>query len=420
MPSVTVTGSSITSLVQYITNQAAPYAQTLATVISESLAAGTMQAFHYASGTVAPGPVATDDGVVFITATPSTAVMIPTTDLGVVISDSGRTSITGGAAGGYVIAGSGGLSYTDITPSGPGVTYIAAGDLANLITTTPGTTGNYQVNTGLGNDTISVNGNSMINAGTGSNDISVSGGNAYIYSEGHDIIHGGGGTDTINIDNGQATIDPGSSNLFIFGNTTTTNPLLVQAGTGSDTISVGSGGGNVTAGSGGNSILFGGAGGQSSAMTVLQGTANGDQIFAIGAGVVNATAGAGNETITGAGGAPNGFSVPGSTANNTFTAGTGNDTLIAGAGNDTLQGGSGTALMMSGTGADTFAFEDGLASHDTVTGFKSTDTLQLNGFNISTVPAVTSGGSTIISLTDGTTITLSGVTGLNPNQVALK
>ena len=109
----------------------------------------------------------------------------------------------------------------------------------------------------------------------------------------------------------------------------------------------------------------------------------------------------------------------GSTGNNRFTAGSGNTTLISGAGADTLVGGSGTALMTSGTGSDRFQFMFGGGSMDMITGFKSTDTLELDGFGISTVPTMTSGGSTLISLSDGTTITLQGVSSLNPNQVVL-
>ena len=175
MPNVTVTGADQTTLVHYVTNDAAPYAGTLAAVISEGLSQGTLDSYQYESGTTALGPASGSGGVVFFTAAPTTSVAIPTTDTGVVIMSTGPVSITGGAPGGFVIAGSGGLTYTDITPSGPGVTYIAAGDGSNLIMTTPGTTGNYQVNTGSGNDTINISGNSLINAGTGHNMISVSG-----------------------------------------------------------------------------------------------------------------------------------------------------------------------------------------------------------------------------------------------------
>ena len=136
--------------------------------------------------------------------------------------------------------------------------------------------------------------------------------------------------------------------------------------------------------------------------------------------MVFATAGAGDETITGAGGSPNGFSVPGSTANNQFTAGSGNDTLIAGAGSDTLVGGTGSALMISGTGPDTFSFQFGNGGQDTITGFKASDTLVLSQFGITSVTPATGSGSAVISLSDGTKITLTGVTSLDPSQVVLK
>jgi Ca2+-binding RTX toxin-like protein len=324
-----------------------------------------------------------------------------------------------------VIAGNGAFTFTNITPSGNAVTYIAAGDGNNVIATTPGTSGNYAINTGTGNDTISVSGNAVVNAGTGTNLIAVTGGNALIYSEGYDSITGsavaGGGMDTVNVGSGQATINPGTSNFVIYSTSAAnTNPLIFDAGSGSDTISVGLGGGTVTGGSAGNNILYAGAGGPGGAPTTLFGTADGDQLYASGNTVAFVTAGAGNETISGAGGTPTGgVSVFGSAANNTFKAGSGNDTLIAGAGNDTLMGGTGHALMVSGTGADTFSFTFGTGGNDTITGFKATDTLQLTGYGITMVPASSVGAGTLISLSDGTTITLSSVTSLNPNQVVL-
>ena len=108
-----------------------------------------------------------------------------------------------------VVAGSGGLTYTGITPSGTAVTYIAAGDGPNLIATTPDTAGNYSINTGAGADTISVSGNAVVNAGSGANSVSVTGGNSLVYSEGFDNITLSSGTDTINVGSSQATINPG-------------------------------------------------------------------------------------------------------------------------------------------------------------------------------------------------------------------
>ncbi len=424
MPSVTIAGANTTAAAIFLTNEVAPYAQTLASSLSAGLISGSLTAFNYTGGPSAPGPAAGTAGVVTITTVPATTVAIPTADTGVFIT-AGPASITGGGAGETVIAGSSGLTYTSIAPSGPGVSYIVAGDSANLITTTPDTTGNYEIFTGAGNDTIAVSGNSVLNAGSGQNSIAVTGGSAYIYSQGFDSITGstvvgGGGTDTVDSGTGQATIDPGTSN-FVISAGTGANALLFNAGSGSDTISVGAGGGTVTAGTGGFSILSAGAGGPNGAPTTLFGTANGDQLYASGNSVVLATAGAGNETISGAGGTPNnGVSVIGSTANNNFAAGSGNDTLIAGAGQDTLAGGTGKALMVSGTGADVFSFTAGTGGTDTITGFKANDTLQLVGYGISSVPNSASGGSTILTLADHTTITLFGVSALDPHQVVFK
>jgi Ca2+-binding RTX toxin-like protein len=422
MPSVTIPGVAAAPLT-FSSNDAAPYANALSVVIGGGLSNGTLQPYTYTGGLTGPGPSSGTGGALII-ATASTPVAIPLADIATIITSTGPVSITGGGAGETVVAGSGGLDYTGITPDGTAIDYIAAGDGANLITTSTTATGNYAINTGSGNDTISVYGNSVINAGTGNNTVSIGGGNNLVYSEGYDTITGstvpGGGVDTVNIGSGQTSIDPGAQNFFIFASAEPTNPLVLMAGTGSDTVSVGAGGGNITAGSGGASVLIGGTGSNSATLTTLHGTASGDQIYAVGGGSVYATAGAGNETITGAGGTPAGLLVGGSSGSDTFVAGSGNDTLVAGTGTDSLDGGSGSALMLGGTGADTFAFQFGGGGHDTITGFSSTDTLQLTGFGITSVPTQASGGNLVIALSDGTTITLTGVTSLAAGHVVLK
>ena len=419
MSAVTVTGSGFSSILVYSTDQAAPYAQTLANALNAGISEGVLTPLTYTRGAVAPGAT---DGVVFFNASPLTTVAIPTDDVGIVVA--AQASITGGARGETVVAGtfSGGLTYTDITPSGSKVDYIAAGDGPNLITTSTLGIGNYQVELGAGNDTVSVVGNGLINAGTGSNSVSVSGGSSLIYSEGADDITASGvGTDTVMIGTGQPTIHPGDANLVVSAGSGATGALFVAPGMGSDTISVGEGGGTVYGGTAGYNILVAGAGGVSGAATFLHGAANGDQLVASGSTPVTLTAGGGNETLTGAGGTFGDASVAPASGNNVFVAGSGNATLIAGAGNDTLVGGSGTALMMSGTGSDFFSFTLGTAGgRDTITGFKAADHLELTGYGLTTLPTTMSGGSTIVTLNDGTTVTLQGVSALNPGQVLLK
>ena len=280
MPSVTINGASNVNLT-FSSNDSAPFAFNLGNLIGAGLTGGTLTAFNYTSGSTAPGPATGTDGVaVFGTgATPSSLVTVPGGDTAIIDSLTGPLSITGGGAGATVVAGSGGLNYTDITPSGTATTYIVAGDGNNLLSTSTVGGGNYSFNTGAGNDTISVNGNATVNAGTGHNSISVSGGGNVIQSEGFDSITGGAmvsgaGADTVEIGSGQTTINPGASNFFIFG--ASVNPLTFNAGSGSDTISVGRGGGEVVAGSAGHSSLFGGSGGAGSGATTLRGNSGTD------------------------------------------------------------------------------------------------------------------------------------------------
>lgn len=419
MPTVTVSGSGFTSVLVYSSGESAPYAQILANALSAGISNGTLTPLNYFGGAVAPGVA---DGVLVFNASPTTTVAVPTDDVGIVLT--AEASITGGAQGETVVAGtfSSGLTYTDITPSRNAIDYIAAGDGPNLITTSEAGNGNYQVNTGAGNDTVSVFGNGVINAGTGFNSISVSGGSSLIYSEGNDNITGNGaGTDTVVIGTGQPTINPGAANFVVSTEPGATGALFFAPGTGSDTISVGEGGGTIYGGTGGNSLLVAGAGGVSGAATFLYGAANGDQLVATGSTPVILTAGGGNETLTGAGGTFDGATVAGASGNDLFVAGSGNATLVAGAGNDTLVGGSGMAVMTSGMGSDLFSFTFGTeGGKDTITGFKAADRLEFAGYGITTLPTMSSGGSTIVSLNDGTTVTLQGVSSLNPNQVVLK
>ena len=290
--SVTLSGANTSAAAVFETDEAYPFAETLAALLSSGLDSGSLTPVNYTSGSVAPG---TTRGVVTITIVPTMVVAIPTTDIGLFITG-GPTSITGGGQGETVIGGSSGLTYLDITPSGSAIDYIVAGDGANFITTSTTGGGNYQINTGAGNDTISVFGNGEINAGTGNNSISVSGGSSLLYSEGNDnITSNGAGTDTVDISTGQATINPGSANLNIYEESGAMYPLFLAPGSGSDSVSTGAGGGTVCGGSGGNNILIAGAG-------MLFGGGAGDQLYATGGAPVSIYGGSGSETLSGAGG----------------------------------------------------------------------------------------------------------------------
>jgi collagen type I/II/III/V/XI/XXIV/XXVII alpha len=330
MPTVTVAGGGSSGTLTFTSGDSAPYANTLALALNAGLGNGTLTALTYSSGPVAPGA---PNGVVFFGNAPTILVTIPTEDLGTVVQ-AGPVSLTGGAAGETVLAGSAGLTYIDITPSGNAIDYIVAGDGTNVITTATTGTGNYQINTGSGADTISVFGNGVISAGTGLNDVSVSGGSSLIYSEGQDnIVTNGFGSDTVMIGTGQATINPGSTNLVIMQGTVSPKTLFLAPGTGSDIVSV-TGGGTVYGGTGGDNVLIADA--ASGVKTMLVGGGNGDQLFATGGGSVVLVAGVGSETLSGASGTFSGVTLSASTADDIFQAGSGNDVILGGSGNDTV------------------------------------------------------------------------------------
>ncbi len=368
------------------------------------------QSFNPTSATVAD-----------FTALPTaSSVVLGSNVLAVVDSTGGGLHLAGGGQGISVVSETD-LTFTNITASGTATDSIVAGGGTNYITTSESAgLGFYNVQTGSGNDSIGIfNGNGTVNAGTGNNTIvlggGATGGSSIVFSEGYDSIVGStvpggqlgsGGTDTVDIGSGTTTINPGSSNFVIYGNDG--GPVwLQQGGSGSDTVQVGDGGGTVFGGSGGSNYLIGGTTTVPGATTELHGAAAGDQLYATGSGNVLLVGGAGNETISAAGGTSpiNGAAL---------AASTGNDTLVAGTGADSLTGGD---------GADTFRFINGQAGgSDTITGFSGSDTVSLNGYSYASASAVLSnavaiGGNTILTLTDGTTVTFAGTSSLSASQV---
>ena len=97
-------------------------------------------------------------------------------------------------------------------------------------------------------------------------------------------------------------------------------------------------------------------------------------------------------------------------------AGAGNDTVQGGAGPATIDGGSGDNLIIAGSGGTLIA-DSGIAGYDTVVGFDTAhgDAITFAGQDAATIDhvvatATVSGGSTTITLPDGTTMTLVGIT----------
>jgi len=106
------------------------------------------------------------------------------------------------------------------------------------------------------------------------------------------------------------------------------------------------------------------------------------------------------------------------------TTGAGNDTINLGAGNDTVDiNGAGTKVIDGGAGNDTFVIKStATGSHTTFTGLNSGDKVRINAdangdgvIDLKDVDLSKSGddgqGNSTITLTDGTSFTLTGVTG---------
>lgn len=174
--------------------------------------------------------------------------------------------------------------------------------------------------------------------------------------------------------------DVGSN--FIVTDAASTRDITIVSGAGNDSILGGGGSDNLQAG--GDSIINGGAGND----TLI--------------------GGAGSSTLGGGGGA------------DSITAGAGGSYIIGEAGNDTLVGGSGKDVFIFGPGDGSDRIVNFNPAQDTLA-FTTTNytggTLDLASL-ISN--ATISGGNTVLTLPDGSTLTVVGVTGVNINWFTAK
>jgi hypothetical protein len=300
---------------------------------------------------------------------------------------------------------------------------------------------------GGGNDTIITNlgpcevttsyaGRSVVFAGPNDNVLNLNGTDTVI------AAGGPGADDTVNAGNAGSDIvfAPGTGLLNFYGGD---SPDILIGYGGTIRMYGGSGNGStmwcggsaqaIYYGGAGNAVIIGGSGGLfvqggSGAVTVFAGSgstiiqgAPGPSEFLVGEGASTITAAAGN-LVWLVGGANNSLVAGGgnatiwganSTGNNVFQAGSGPCTLSGGLGNDTFLGGTGAALMLAGHGGDVFSFTNGLAGGgDTIKDFNTgSDQIDLHGYSGFTNALV--GGSEVLSLSDGTTITLSGIGSLS-------
>ncbi len=96
----------------------------------------------------------------------------------------------------------------------------------------------------------------------------------------------------------------------------------------------------------------------------------------------------------------------------TLAAGAGTDDFTLGAGADRVVFGAGTASVTAGAGTDTYVFQSGQDGRDTITGYRpGHDVLSFKGFSGTAITAgVVVGDATVLTLSDGTSITFAGVT----------
>ena len=257
---------------------------------------------------------------------------------------------------------------------------------------------------GQGNTVTDLNGNGVVFAGsepgaTAAN--SVSAGGSVI------VVAGGSGTmDAATLQGGATELALGSTTIDATGSN---NVLL----TGGDNVATIGASAIAVAYTGANTIDAAGGG------TVYN---NGNLTFvATGGGTAVIQQGGGSVTAHGGVGSLRAFG--GSAGNNLLVGGSGGSTLFGGGGGDTLEGGSGNNLLVGGPGAatmvgganatlNTFAFASPLdsGSTDLIANFRTgTDKIELlAGTGVSQQQVV--GGALSITLTDGTRLTLQGVT----------
>ncbi|MDQ2102010.1 DUF4347 domain-containing protein [Azospirillum isscasi] len=284
---------------------------------------------------------------------------------------------------------------------------------------------------GPGDDTLS--------GGAGNDTIASTTGNDLLSGDdGDDLVHGGEDNDTVIGGAGNDTVGGGTGNDYVFGGNG--DDLLfgedgddwVIGGEGNDILSGGAGN-DLLFGEGGNDAFFGGDGAD------IAFGQEGDDILSLEAGNDIADGGVGNDTLFGGDGNDTLFGgegadllsldagddiADGGAGNDTLFGGAGNDTLFGGAGADLLDGGAGNDLIFlidgadtawGGAGRDVFALGAGGGGSVVMDFTAGTDRLALTDASISLAGVIASarvvGGSTMIDLRPGSSVTIQGQTG---------
>ncbi len=385
-----------------------------------------------------------------------------------VFGGAGRLVYQGGNGNGVIATGSGGGTIT--TGSGQNQVLLAGG--ANLVNAH----GQDTVAASTGADTVFANAGVLAYGGNGGQLNFIGGGQAstvvggggsvtvYGGSGNGGVVYGGTGATELVGGAGTSTFVGGQGTAMIYGGSGNGDvvyagggPTEFVGGAGSGTFVGGGGGATVYGGSGNGGVVYAGAGatefvggagagtfvGGNTAVLVFGGAgggtifggsgggqffgANAATVIEVGTGASTVTASDGNAVfLTGsannliAAGGGNVTLVGGTSGgNNTIFAGSGADQLGGGLGNDDFLAGNGRATLSGGGGANLYSFVNGQAGGaDVITDFhRGTDRLSLQGYGGAAASqalagAVHSGGATVLSLADGTSVTLQNVAGL--------
>jgi hypothetical protein len=343
------------------------------------------------------------------------------------ISEAAASTVTLSAWGNSVQGGAGRLTVADLG----GASSIAGGEGGLVLTSAQ----NYDtVSTAArARDSIAVGGYADVEA-AGNDRILVSGLYSAITASGTDSIFSSSpdasfvldGNDTLSAEGdaavsvgGAATAAVGAKGMgYVTAYVAAGGHLAMSQampGGGISWVSV-SGGACTVSGSGadypGIGVVTGGR--QGVAVQALSGDVNvqamgADTVWA-GVGLVDiAASGTAGVTAYGAAGM---VSLTGGDGNDVFVAGSGTAALTLGPGQDSVTFGPGDTSVWGGAGDDVFAAVAGKGGgQNVIYAWAPGDTLEFQGFAGNPVASdVVSGGSTVVTLTDGTVITLVGVT----------
>jgi Ca2+-binding RTX toxin-like protein len=214
-------------------------------------------------------------------------------------------------------------------------------------------------------------------------------GSTTINSNGADTIVAGSGATTVNV--------LGTAGDLVYGGSRVSTEVGLDA---SVTINGGVGGGTFFGGTAGNNVIN-----SCSGAAIMIGGGSGDVLTATGTANDILEASSGAETLNAAA----------SSGNDAFFGGFGSDSIVGGTGTNAFTAGPGNMTLFGGGASDLYVFLDGATSQTVIQGFNAShDYIKLSGFAAGADQAAFSGATasasgTLITLSDGTHITLAGI-----------